>query len=71
MTKKIKPTEPLTKEQLVEYKPEDQAAKLQEVMGLGLTSAFNLAVKEGATVVKTVAPTSKAFNTDALPETKK
>lgn len=50
---------------------ENPIEKLQNVMAFGLQSAYELAVNEGAAVVRKSTPEVKAGNVDALPEIKK
>lgn len=62
---------PLTKEQLTKYKPEDQAEKMNSILGIGLENVFNQGIADGTSVVAQKAPTTKAANVDALPSIKK
>lgn len=80
MAKKIKlikqetVKEPLTKEELIKYQPEDQAAKLQEIMGFDLSTAYKVGLElnsdNPAVVAKQTTPETKGANVDALPKTK-
>lgn len=65
---------PLTKEEVAQFVPEDQAKKLQHVMGFDLSSAYKVGLEVNssnpAVVAKTVNKEGTAANVDKLPETK-
>lgn len=77
MAKKSKPAEdqPLTKEEVAKFKPEDPVTKLQEVMGFDLSTAYRVGLEldssNPAVIPGQVAPATKAANVDAIPEIKK
>lgn len=75
MAKKSKEQAPLTPEEVVKYKPEDQVAKLQGIMGFDLTTAYKAGLgldsDNPAVVAGEVNPKNRVANVDALPETKK
>jgi hypothetical protein len=62
---------PLTPAEVAKAKLPDPVKNMQEVLGFGLASAYNLGVAGGATVAGTKNPVNKLANVDALPEIKK
>ena len=75
MSKKSpKEQKPLSKEEVAKFKPIDQAAKLQQVMGFDLSTAYKVGLEldsDNPAVVPTqTSPATKAANVDAIPQTK-
>ena len=68
MSKNIK--KPLTKEEVSKHRPVDPVQQLAAVMGFGLNSAYDLALKDGATQATRTNPEMKAGNVEKLPTTK-
>lgn len=71
MSKKSNKPKPLTPKEVAHLKVEDQAAKIQQLMGFDLSTAYNLGLTEGAQQVAQKEPTVKLGNVDALPGLKK
>lgn len=76
MSKKSKTKdEPLTKEEVAAFKPEDQVANMQSILGFDLTTAYQAGLeldsKNPAVVANQTNPKNRVANVDALPEPKK
>jgi hypothetical protein len=75
MAKKSKKDEPLTKEQVAAFKPEDQVTNMQSILGFDLSTAYKAGLeldsKNPAVVANQTNPKNRVANVDALPEIKK